>query len=126
MIAVRPGEAWYSADTDGSIGVVELGSAAGISSTLTPVTTPITPTCNTLAAASPSAVSTRFGTLVWATGTYTATTSSGITKYELAADVTPYGIAASRGSVWFVDENRRKLEKLWLGQWRVYLPLLHR
>jgi streptogramin lyase len=114
---VRADRVWYTewtAGVSGTVGVLDPAVATGISTTVGPVDTTVTPQCDVLGPGTTTAVpDVVLGSLSWVSDTLLpALDQDGWVIYELAAAARPYGIAASGDYVWVADRGRKKLVRL--------------
>jgi streptogramin lyase len=125
MIALDGGQVWYTDSSNGAVGRLDPNVAPSTSSVVISTTTPVTPNCP----ADPlvgitSDASTRTGTLVWSSNTYTQTASGGgLAVYQMPEGAHPWGVAWSDGQVWVVDQGHQVLGRF-SPETRVYLPLM--
>lgn len=110
MIALHGNEVWYTESGAGTVGVLDPANAAGTTTTVAPISTPVSEACVAAGAGTASAVSTRGGNLDWTSGSATpATAPAGWQIYELSAGAEPYGIASTSGHLWIGDRGNQKL-----------------
>lgn len=116
MLAAGTEVMWY-ADGSGGVGFVDPALAGGSVHTLSASTSTVGPTnCQTLAAGTvQTGVIRQTGTFSFTTETWaSAAGQPGVTRYALPKSgiaPQPWGIAASQGRTWTVDQNRNVLAR---------------
>lgn len=122
MVELRDGRVWYTESVSGTVGALDPVAANGITSTLATSSGTATATCRTLQAAATAPATALTGTLSWASASLPLIVDAeGWTVYQLPAGASPYGIAASSGSLWVTDQGRQKLVRF-TPAYKIYLP----
>jgi streptogramin lyase len=117
IVDLRGGQVWYSEWTlnaAGTVGVLDLGVATGISTTVGAVNTSVAPECAILDTGTTTPVpEVDVGTLDWISDTLApALEQDGWTIYQLPEGSRPYGLTDGGTHIWLADRGRGKLARL--------------
>lgn len=113
MLAFSGNYLWYTEDNRRTLGRLDPFVATGTSQAIPTETTTLTHACSEISPATTDRLSTYGGTASWSSSTYTLThDAGGWWIHDLPADAFPWGITASSGEVWMVDNGRQVLARL--------------
>jgi len=113
MVALSENALWYGEQQAGTIGRLWPGQAAATTVSVSQSSAPASVSCAAVEAAATATVSTRSGTLAWASADYPLLADgAGWRIYDLPDNALPWGVAVDDQHIWYVDNGRLLLGRI--------------